>query len=74
MEAEMQMLTRPLTLAAALAVLLASPAAARAQTEQTFFSFTSEAGDYIGAGQQRFFTTDSASFQSQPARATTSSA
>src|SRR5262245_32463224 len=61
----MQMLKRTFTRAAALALLLACPATVRAQTEETFFTFTSEPGDYIGAGQQRFFSIESASFQSQ---------
>ena len=45
-----------------LAILIA-PLAAHAQDESSF-SFTSEAGDYIGGGQSRSFTPDTASFQS----------
>ena len=46
-----------------LLVLLVGPMAARAQ-DGSSFSFTSEAGDYIGGGQFRSFTPDTASFQS----------
>jgi hypothetical protein len=46
-----------------LMVSLAVPLAAHAQ-EESSFSFTSEAGDYIGGGQSVSFTLDTASFHS----------
>ena len=38
---------------------------AGAQVGQTFLSFVSDPGDYIGQGQTRFFTPDTATFQSR---------
>src|SRR5258706_12332425 len=44
-------------------LLLATPLVARAQSDDSFLSFTSQVGDYIGGGQSRLFTPDVASFQ-----------
>lgn len=55
-------ITALLVLGALLATL---GAGAGAQTAGTFLSFSSDPGDYIGGGQSRYFTPDTAAFQAR---------
>ena len=61
----MQMRRGTAMAAVAIAALLAMHGTAWAQTQEAYFAFTSDPGDYIGGGEQRSFTLDTATFQTQ---------